>query len=91
MNTDICQHRHCGNPQSEAANRITNKSRDRARILAHLATVPDATCDEVEIALGIGHQTASARFSELKATGEIQPTERRRTRSGCTARAWRRV
>ena len=88
--TDICTNHHGGNAQSEAANKITNKSRDRARILAHLATVPDATCDEVEVALGMNHQTCSARFSELKAAGLIEPTTRRKTRTGAMAMAWRR-
>ena len=87
---DICAARHEGNAESAAANRRTNKSRDRARILAHLRTVPDATCEEVEIALNMGHQTCSARFSELKRDGEILAVEERRaTRSGCLARAWR--
>jgi hypothetical protein len=45
-----------------------------------------ATCDEVEVALGMRHQTASARFTELKAAGHIFKDGRRReTRSGRTA------
>lgn len=42
-----------------------------------------ATCDEVEVALGLRHQTASARCYELKHMGWIYETNQRRpTRSG---------
>lgn len=42
-----------------------------------------ATCDEVEVALGLRHQTASARCYELKHMGWIYETnDRRPTRSG---------
>lgn len=87
---DICAPRHRGNAQSAAANLVTDKSRDRARILAHLRTVTDATCDEVEIALSMNHQTCSARFTELKASREIVEGEGKRpTRTGCKAQSWR--
>jgi predicted ArsR family transcriptional regulator len=85
---DICSRRHGGNPMSQAANRHTAKGRDRSRIIAHLRTVPNATCDEVEQALGMNHQTCSARFSELKMEGAIYPVTKRPTRTGCNAQAW---
>lgn len=45
-----------------------------------------ATCDEVEIALGISHQTCSARFKDLKDAGRfIQTEDKRPTRSGRNA------
>lgn len=45
-----------------------------------------ATDDEVELALGLSHQTASARRRELELGGKIQKTpNRRKTRSGRTA------
>jgi hypothetical protein len=41
-----------------------------------------ATCDEVEVALSMTHQTASARVNGLKASGAIVETKRTRlTRS----------
>jgi predicted ArsR family transcriptional regulator len=86
---DITANRHRNNPQSIAANQATNKARDRKRILEHLETVKDATCEEVSIATGISYQTASGRMSELKAAGLIVPGEKRKTTSGCSARAWR--
>jgi predicted ArsR family transcriptional regulator len=86
---DICAARHGGDAQSQAANRLTDKGRDRARILEYLAGVTDATCDEAEAALGMNHQTCSARFSELKREGILCATGRRRpTRHGCLAQAW---
>lgn len=54
---DICARNAGPNAFSKAANRITAKSQDRAKIMEYLATVPDATCDEVEHALGMTHQT----------------------------------
>lgn len=88
--SDICASRHRNNPESVAANRVTNKARDRARILAHLKTVEDATCEEASIATGISYQTCSGRFSELKAAGLIVAgSGKRRTRSGCLAQSWR--
>lgn len=48
-----------------------------------------ATCDEFEAASGMKHQTASARFWELRRKGLIKATgARRRTRSGRMADAW---
>jgi hypothetical protein len=45
-----------------------------------------ATCDEIEIALGMSHQTASARCCGLKIRELIRPDGRRRpTRSGRNA------
>jgi len=86
---DICARRHKGNPFSMQANRETNKSRDRQRILAHMATVTDATGDEIEAALSMVRSTVSARWSELKATGALIKTTRRKTRTGSTAQAWK--
>lgn len=85
---DICAGRHRGNPMSVEANERTNKGRDRARILAFLADVADATGEEVSAALGMRHQTTSARMSELKREGLLAPTVRRPTASGCSAQAW---
>lgn len=87
---DICSNRHGGNAESVEANRAVNKSRLRLLILANLR-FRDMTCEEVENATGLSHQTCSARFSELKRDGLIEPTKRRKTRSGRWAMAWRRV
>jgi len=41
------------------------------------------TCDEIEVALGLAHQTASARVRELAQAKEITDSGRRRpTRTG---------
>jgi len=48
-----------------------------------------ATCDELEQAFGISHQTASARCRELNMTGKIYDSEQRRpTRTGRKAIVW---
>jgi len=47
------------------------------------------TCDEVEVALGLRHQTASARINELSNRAFIIDSGRRRkTRSGRDAVVW---
>lgn len=73
----------------------------RERIVDYLKTQPfGATCDGVENALGLRHQTASARIYELAGKGKKpRPAEikkfrsawgpvRRETRSGCLADVW---
>lgn len=91
MKNDICANRHCGNSESVAANRKTNKQRDAERIMRLLGCHNDLTCQEASDIIQMPYTTASARFSDLKRDGRIEPTERRRTRSGCTAMAWRKV
>lgn len=61
------------------------------RVLAHLVEVGDdgATCDEVEQALELSHQTASARLRELVLKGRAEDSgQRRTTRSGRKAAVW---
>lgn len=91
---DICRNYHGGNPESEAANEETLKSRDRKRIHDVLlsAGLQGRTCDELEIVTGLSHQTCSARCSELLRDGIIvrKPDPvlkymRRPTRTGCQA------
>lgn len=83
---DICRNYHGGNPESEIANTRTRKAHDIDRILAYLRAHADATCDEVEVALGMSHQTASARLAEMKRAGQVQLTGvKRRTRTGSPA------
>lgn len=57
-------------------------------ILDHILKTP-STCDEVEVALGLTHQTASAAIHYLMRDGEIVATEKRPTRSGRSARVWK--
>jgi hypothetical protein len=60
-------------------------ARQKREILDFIGRFPTtgATCDEVEWGLGIRHQTASARISELKAAGRIIDSGARRpTASG---------
>ena len=86
---DICENNHGGNENSVAANKVTRKGMDSLKILRYLGSIPDATCEEVEIALQMKHQTCSARFSDLKLEQAITATDKRPTRSGCMAQAWK--
>jgi len=66
-------------------------SRLRAQVFALIDVRGEngATCDEVEVALELRHQTASARVRELALGGLIFDTGRRRqTRSGRAARVY---
>lgn len=57
--------------------------------LAYIKLEGDATCWEIEQALEMSHQTASARLWELRRAGVIQDTGRRRkTGSGRSAIVW---
>lgn len=65
----------------------------RQRVLDHIAALGPfgATCDEIEAAMGLKHQTASARVNELMAKGAIVTRGRdgrRKTRSGRLAEVW---
>lgn len=91
MKPDICANRHGGNAESVSANKGTNKVNDSAYILRMIDLFGDGTCDEVESRTCLSHQTCSARFSDLKKAGLIEPTMRRKTRSGRWAMAWRKV
>lgn len=70
---DICKNLHGGNEQSEAANRRVqpHKLTVREKIFAYIVGSDGVTCEEIERALMIKHQTASARISELKAEKKI--------------------
>ena len=64
--------------------------RVRRQILAHLSQTPDgATDDELEAALGLKHQTASATRRGLVIAGLVWDTGKtRKTRSGRNAIVW---
>jgi hypothetical protein len=87
---DICRNYHGGNPESVAANRRNAKGRQAqaAAVFDHVVKqgAAGATCWEVEQALGLSHQSASARLSELKARGRLRPNgKKRKTASGSSA------
>ena len=62
----------------------------RGRVLAFIASRPQGvTDDEVELALSMRHQTASARRRELVLLGMVKDSDRRRrTSSGRSATVW---
>tara|TARA_A100001035_G_scaffold233752_1_gene196582 strand:+ start:157 stop:480 length:324 start_codon:yes stop_codon:yes gene_type:complete len=81
-----------GSDTSEAAARALAgpASSLRASVLEFIYQAPKgATDDEIEQALGMRHQTASARRRELVLIGLVMDSgERRATRSGRTATVW---
>lgn len=63
----------------------------RAKVFAHISGCAEkgATCAEIETALGMSHQTASARLVELERRGMVQDLgERRPTATGRKAVVW---
>lgn len=84
---DICQNFHKGNPESVASRRVTNSDLDRSRVMEAIALsgLHGMTCDEAEVALGMSHQSCSARLSELKMRGLVRVVGTRPTRTGCSA------
>ncbi len=68
--------------------------KDRARVLAFIRCrgAQGAIDDEIEVALSLSHQTASARRRELVLAGLVtEAGEKRLTRSGSPAKVWRAV
>lgn len=80
----------CSSETSQAAAESVCDSADtlRARVLEAIRTRGGATCDELEVALNMRHQTASARLTELGKLGRIVPNGKRDTRSGRKAVVW---
>lgn len=92
--SDLCASRHRGaDTSTEAFASTTDNQRNaqRSRILAFISSRSNgATCDEVEVALNLNHQGASARITELSALQQItHGDERRKTRAGKSARVYR--
>ncbi len=84
---DICRRKHGGNAQSEGANMSVSSSKhvQRSQILGEIQARGGATCDELEQALALSHQTCSARCSELLKEGAVKRIGVRMTRSGRNA------
>jgi predicted Rossmann fold nucleotide-binding protein DprA/Smf involved in DNA uptake len=60
----------------------------RADVLAYIREGA-ATCDEVEVGLGLSHQTIGPRIRELVLMGKVRDSgSRRPTRSGRSARVF---
>jgi len=81
---------HGGNQESTDAHDSirAEKARLRARVVRYVERRGQrgATCDEIEVASGMSHQTISARCTEAKALGEVVDSGRRRpTRTGRNA------
>lgn len=74
----------------EAAGRIRHVAGSlEAKVLAEIVRLGSATCDEIEIALDMPHQTASARVNSLMERKLIVNSgEKRLTRSKRRATVW---
>lgn len=69
-----------------------DKKRLQAMIIGYLRTcgAAGATCDQMEVALNLSHQTCSPRVNELMKAQKILPLTdyKRMTRSGRRATVW---
>lgn len=77
---------------SREAFAATPRQRDIRRVLEFIddAETDGAICDEAEAALGLAHQTCSARFNDLKRAGLIYDTgQHRKTRRARKAGIYR--
>ena len=76
----------------EAAESLTDMTLGRLRrmVLTSIqrAGLRGMTCDEVEVSLGLSHQTCSARVNELAGIDLIKIIGKRPTRSGRNARIY---
>lgn len=89
FHSDPTQNFHHGDRESIAAHDSLkpDKQRLRALVVGYVKSAGGATSDEVEEALGLAHQTVSARLTEAKALGLVVDSgERRKTRSGRQAK-----
>lgn len=87
---DVCRQKHKGNRESEAANRMAEKTKITVGGMVFRWFVQQGaaggTAEECEVALGMRRSSASARIAELKADGWLLDTrQRRNTSSGCEA------
>ena len=71
-----------GTSYAAAASVRSKSAAMRHQIIALLEERGGLTCDEVEVILELRHQTASARFAELRRDGLISKVGERPTRSG---------
>jgi len=88
---DICINRHRRSDTSMLADKRVAKARDRSQIFGYIkaAGMYGHTLDEMSVILERPCNCISGRFSELKKSGEIIPTEeRRKTRTGSLARVY---
>lgn len=69
---------------------IDKLPRLRAAVLKHIMQCGErgATCEEIEVALDMRHQSASARVNELMNTQRIAVHGLRKTSSGRNAFVW---
>jgi hypothetical protein len=93
--SDLCASNHKGADTSTEAFQSTPDSvraSQRKSILEYIKTqsLRGCTCDEIEVALQLSHQGASARCTELLALELIfYGIDRRPTRAGKSARVYR--
>jgi hypothetical protein len=91
--SDITANFHMNSDTSVAAFNSTPGSHrqvQRTRIYEKIGELNGATCSEIESLLGLSHQTASARITELQKYNRIFDTgERRLTQLGKKARVYK--
>lgn len=87
---DVTANYHRGNPYSVEAHESIKAAKEAGqrlvrRMLEETYRADGLSCDEFEVITGMIHQSASARFSELKRDGVIVEITKRPTRRGRAA------
>ena len=88
MKDDICSNKHQDNPCSIDAHKAVESSKEilKRQIVTYVTEARGATTEEISRAIGIRYTTASARCSELKRSGVLVESGRKRlTSSGVPA------
>lgn len=91
---DVCSNYHGGADTSAEAERGKDPVARKGHELNIVATIRASggygkTCDELEVILGLPHQSVSARITDLQSAGAIVDSgQRRPTRSGRAARVY---
>ena len=90
MNGTIPTQEHIDTSRESRDELKKKRSKYRLSIRAYIEARHGATCDEVEVALCIRHQTASCFIRFMTQEGILEATpERRITRSGRKAIVWK--
>lgn len=83
------RHNKTDTSKAAAASMVPHASRIQLRILQHIEwRSGGCTYDELVVDLSMEKPTVAARLNELQAAGLIEPSDRRKTRSGRTARVY---
>ena len=81
---DVCERKHRGNAESQAARKRCNTAEQRERVFAAIreAGTEGLTCHELAARWGVSPNKISGRFSELKRNGLVRKNGTRTNDAG---------